>query len=403
MPGRSTSPSSPRTPTFPGTEAPRTEGFGVVGSMGPTGTPALVLQSHVDVVPTGDLEKWVGRDPWSGTISDGVVHGRGACDMKAGAAANLAVARALVTSGVVLERPFAMHSVISEEDGGLGAFATMLRGHSGDAAVLTEPTSGRIVVANAGALTFELRIAGRAAHGSTRLEGHSAIDAFIPINAAIAELERSATPARTRCSRTTSDPTRSRSRHGAGRRLGEQRSRPAGRFRPPRRAARRGARVGPAPRFRSRPSRWPRHKRSVAARQRGRDQLAGRAVRAVVASTQPTRSSRRSRARSGSSRIARRRGSPHRTAATCACTPVSAASRPALRAGRRAVRARAPRAGRDRGAAAHRAHARRARGSPLRSAPLRHASFGLHRDEPGPGTWRVSRPTHRPSRLATAP
>jgi acetylornithine deacetylase len=93
-------------------------------------------------------------------------------------------------AGVRLEHPFAVHSVISEEDGGLGAFATMLRGHRAEAAVITEPTSGRIVVANAGALTFELRVAGRAAHGSTRLEGHSALDAFLPLYAAIHDLER---------------------------------------------------------------------------------------------------------------------------------------------------------------------------------------------------------------------
>jgi acetylornithine deacetylase len=110
--------------------------------------------------------------------------------MKAGTAANLAVARALVGSGVTLDRPFALHAVISEEDGGLGAFATMLRGHRGEAAVITEPTSGSIVVANAGALTFELRVPGRAAHGSARLAGRSAIDAFLPVHAAITELER---------------------------------------------------------------------------------------------------------------------------------------------------------------------------------------------------------------------
>jgi acetylornithine deacetylase len=178
-------------PEFPGTEAPRAEGYGVAGTLGAQdAAPALVLQGHVDVVPTGDLDKWVDRDPWSGAIRDGVVHGRGACDMKAGTAANLAVARALVASGVVLERPFAVHSVVSEEDGGLGAFATMLRGHRGEAAVLTEPTSGRLVVANAGALTFELRVAGRAAHGSTRLEGHSAFEAFLPVHAALLDLER---------------------------------------------------------------------------------------------------------------------------------------------------------------------------------------------------------------------
>ena len=177
-------------PDHPGTEAPRAEGYGTVGVLGPAGVPELVLQGHVDVVPTGDLDNWADHDPWSGAIHGNAVHGRGACDMKAGVAVNLAVARALVTSGVTLERPFAVHAVISEEDGGLGAFATMLRGHRGRAAVITEPTSGNLVVANAGALTFELRVHGRATHGSSRLAGRSALEAFWPIHAALLELER---------------------------------------------------------------------------------------------------------------------------------------------------------------------------------------------------------------------
>lgn len=175
-------------PDHPGTEAPRTEGYGVVGVLG-DGTPALVLQGHVDVVPTGDLEQWPDRDPFGGAVRGNVVHGRGACDMKAGVATNLAVARALVASGVRLERAFAVHAVISEEDGGLGAFATMLRGHTGEAAVITEPTSGNVVVANAGALTFELRVRGRATHGSSKHVGVSAFDAFLPVYAAIGRLE----------------------------------------------------------------------------------------------------------------------------------------------------------------------------------------------------------------------
>lgn len=177
-------------PDYPGTEAPRVEGYGVVGVLGPPGVPALILQAHVDVVPTGDLDRWANRDPWSGAIRHNSVHGRGACDMKAGATANLAIARALLTSGVELERPFALHAVISEEDGGLGAFATMLRGHRGEAAVITEPTSGHVVIANAGALTFEVRVRGCAAHASSRLSGHSALEAFLPLYAAILELER---------------------------------------------------------------------------------------------------------------------------------------------------------------------------------------------------------------------
>ncbi len=175
-------------PRYPGEEAARTEGYGLVAQSAGE-VPALVLQGHIDVVPTGDLGNWFDGDPFSGRIDGDILYGRGACDMKAGVAVNLAVAEALQASGVVLERPIAVHSVVSEEDGGLGAFATMLRGHRGDAAVVTEPTSGRLVTACAGALTFRLAVPGRAAHGSTRLEGVSAFEAYLPIHAALGELE----------------------------------------------------------------------------------------------------------------------------------------------------------------------------------------------------------------------
>ena len=175
---------------FPGMEAERHEGYGVVGVTSGEGAPALVLQGHVDVVPIGDISRWVDGDPFSGRIDGDVLYGRGACDMKAGVAVNLEVARAVARADVGLERPLAVHSVVSEEDGGLGAFATLLRGHSGEAAVITEPTTGRVVVANAGALTFELRVHGRAAHASTRGEGLSAVDAFLPVYDALRHLEQ---------------------------------------------------------------------------------------------------------------------------------------------------------------------------------------------------------------------
>ncbi|WP_040158715.1 ArgE/DapE family deacylase [Nigerium massiliense] len=176
-------------PEYPGVEAERVEGYGLVAESGGQGVPALVLQGHIDVVPVGDLSSWGGREPFDGRVSGDTIFGRGTVDMKAGVAVNVAVAKALLTSGVTLERPFAVHQVISEEDGGLGAFATMRRGHRGEVAVITEPTSGRLVVANAGALTFTLRVPGLAAHGSTRLSGVSALEVFWPLFAAMQELE----------------------------------------------------------------------------------------------------------------------------------------------------------------------------------------------------------------------
>jgi acetylornithine deacetylase len=176
-------------PWFPGTETERTQGIGVVGTSPGDETPGLILQGHLDVVPAGDPATWQGADPFSAEIRGGALFGRGACDMKAGVAANLAVVRTLRAADVRLERPLAVHCVIGEEDGGLGAFATLRRGHRGDAAVITEPTSGRIVTATAGALTFRIEVSGRSAHGSMRREGVSAFEAFLPIHEALARLE----------------------------------------------------------------------------------------------------------------------------------------------------------------------------------------------------------------------
>jgi acetylornithine deacetylase len=179
-------------PWFPGVEVSREQAVGVVGtSPGDDGDamPALVLQGHLDVVPPGDPENWLGSNPFSAEIRDGSLHGRGACDMKAGVAANLAVLRTLRDAGVRLERPLAVHCVIGEEDGGLGGFATLRRGHIGEAAVITEPTSAQIITATAGALTFRIEVAGRSAHGSMRKEGVSAFEAFLPIHAALLQFE----------------------------------------------------------------------------------------------------------------------------------------------------------------------------------------------------------------------
>src|SRR3978361_929813 len=95
-------------PGFPGTEAARTEAWGLVGTAhGDGDRPALVLQGHVDVVPPGDPARWR-NDPFEPTWRGMRVHGRGACDMKAGVAANLAAYAAVVRSGVRLRRGLAL-------------------------------------------------------------------------------------------------------------------------------------------------------------------------------------------------------------------------------------------------------------------------------------------------------
>ena len=176
-------------PLFPGTEAVRDEAWGLAGlTPGGMDGPTLILQGHVDVVPPGDRARWSG-DPFVPWVAGDVIHGRGACDMKAGVAANLAALAAIRASGARLRGRIAAHFVVSEEDGGLGAFGTLRRGHTGDACIITEPTSGTLVTANAGALTFRIEVPGKATHGSTRDAGVSAIDAYLPIHQALTRLE----------------------------------------------------------------------------------------------------------------------------------------------------------------------------------------------------------------------
>jgi acetylornithine deacetylase len=178
-------------PDYPGEEVHRSEAWGCVGTVpaAQDGPPALVLCGHTDVVPPGAVAGWEGRDPWRLVARDGALWGRGTCDMKGGLAAVLGAVRALRRSGTRLARPLAVHAVVGEEDGGLGAFGTLVRGHGGDACVIAEPTTGRMVVANSGALTFRLELDGLAVHGSLRASGVSAVDELVPVLAALRDLE----------------------------------------------------------------------------------------------------------------------------------------------------------------------------------------------------------------------
>ena len=173
---------------FPGMEVERTNAVGVVGRWdGPD--PALILCGHTDVVPPGDRTAW-SSDPFAIQVRAGNAIGRGTCDMLGGVAAILAAVRAVRDSGTELTRGLAVHSVSGEEDGGLGAWATLRRGHRGQACVIAEPTNGDLVVANGGALTFRLEIPGLATHGSTPTRGVSAVERLPTVLAAVRDLEQ---------------------------------------------------------------------------------------------------------------------------------------------------------------------------------------------------------------------
>src|SRR3954451_9205789 len=173
-------------PDHPGEEAERSELWGATVTL-PGGRPGrLALNGHVDVVGPGS-EPWA-RDPFSGAVADGRLHGRGSVDMKGALTAALHALAALRRAGADTPE-VVLQAVASEEDGGLGTFAALERDDAFDAALLPEPTGLTVVCAQAGALTFRGVIRGRSAHAAERLAGCSAIDRYVRVHLALAAHE----------------------------------------------------------------------------------------------------------------------------------------------------------------------------------------------------------------------
>jgi acetylornithine deacetylase len=150
---------------------------------------SLILNGHMDVVPTGAESLW-SESPWSGRVHDGRLYGRGSCDMKAGVTANIFAVQALQALGFRPAGDILIESVIGEESGGVGTLATIVKGFRADAAVITEPTQLRLCPVQSGALSFRIRVAGRAIHACMKPYGVSAIEKFYVLLRAVQELDR---------------------------------------------------------------------------------------------------------------------------------------------------------------------------------------------------------------------
>src|SRR5215211_6536389 len=150
---------------------------------------SLLLNAHVDTVASGDPEAW-SRDPFSGEIEGDLLYGRGSCDMKGGLVTHLGALDALAELGIELRGDVSVAATVGEENGGLGALSTILRGYRADAALITEPTRLALVPAQGGSLVFRLEIPGRSAHAAVRDEGVSALEKFVPIFENLRELEQ---------------------------------------------------------------------------------------------------------------------------------------------------------------------------------------------------------------------
>jgi succinyl-diaminopimelate desuccinylase len=147
----------------------------------PTG-PRLVLNGHMDTVPIDDPAEWESK-PFEPSVRDGWLYGRGACDMKGGLTAQIAVAHHLAALGTPLRGALVLHFAAGEENGEPGTLSLLQAGYTGDVGIVTEPTQVQVSVATRGLGHYRIALRGRSIHAS---QAHLGVN---PVGALRAVLE----------------------------------------------------------------------------------------------------------------------------------------------------------------------------------------------------------------------
>ena len=149
---------------------------------------SLILNGHIDVVPTGPLDMW-NAPPFEPYCDDGWMYGRGTGDMKAGLVANIVALDALRELRLQPAANVYIQSVVEEECTGNGALACLQRGYHADAALIPEPFSEKLVTAQIGVIWFQVHLKGIPVHVLEAGSGANAIEAAYPLIAALRDLE----------------------------------------------------------------------------------------------------------------------------------------------------------------------------------------------------------------------
>lgn len=147
----------------------------------------LMFMSHTDVVPVEEEEKWR-FPPFSATIADGRIYGRGASDCKGLLTAQLYAMRLLARNGIALEDSLILASGADEEHGGRYGFGWLADNHpdkirapfavnEGGGVPIESPSGLTYLLGTGekGRLQVEIDIKGVSAHASVPWQGSNAM------------------------------------------------------------------------------------------------------------------------------------------------------------------------------------------------------------------------------------
>jgi acetylornithine deacetylase/succinyl-diaminopimelate desuccinylase family protein len=150
--------------------------YNVIGKVG-TGPIGLMLCTHQDVIPALDVSGWE-TPPFTPSVRDGRIYGRGATDAK-GSMAAMMEAMARVKGRI--KGCAAIAAVVEEETGRSTGARKLLEAYTPAATVIGEPTGLRVAIAHKGAIRPIITVYGEAAHASRPAQGTNAISIAVKL------------------------------------------------------------------------------------------------------------------------------------------------------------------------------------------------------------------------------
>ena len=145
------------------------------------GKPVVGVSGHMNVVTTGDSDKW-NYDPFKLTEDDqGRLHGRGSADMKSGLVALAISLIEIKEAGLLKQGSIRFMATAGEEVTSNGAALLYEKGYMDDidALLIAEPSQDGIVYTHKGTMDIQVTSKGKSAHSSMPELGFNAINPLV--------------------------------------------------------------------------------------------------------------------------------------------------------------------------------------------------------------------------------